>query len=210
MVCARVSKDIGSVDLCLSATAGTLAFSRCLALFLTFQIAKPTSDVEREFLLSLRNRFESCRVRQPPANRQPPLSNSFGIAYPSFMTRGELTWTVEAREDVRIVAPAGRVDEASATAFAERLAQEIESAVGSEMTRLAIDLAAIDYMSSRGLRGLTLAQRQSGESGIAIILVRPNENHARDPRDQPLRQGIPDLRQHRADRHGLAQIRSGG
>lgn len=91
------------------------------------------------------------------------------------MMRGDLAWTVEAREDLRLVAPAGRVDEASATAFAERLAQEIESAAGSGAARLAIDLAAIEYMSSRGLRGLTLAQRQAGESGIAIVLVSPNE-----------------------------------
>lgn len=91
------------------------------------------------------------------------------------MTRGDLAWTVETREGVRLVAPAGRVDEASATSFAERLTQEIESAAAGGSARLAIDLAAIDYMSSRGLRGLTLAQRQSGESGITIVLVRPNE-----------------------------------
>lgn len=91
------------------------------------------------------------------------------------MTRGDLAWTVETRGDVRLVAPAGRVDEASATAFAERLTQEIESAAAEGSRRLAIDLDAIEYMSSRGLRGLTLAQRQSGESGITIVLVRPNE-----------------------------------
>ena len=91
------------------------------------------------------------------------------------MTRGDLAWTVETLGNVRLAAPAGRVDEASATAFAKRLAQEIESAAASGATRLAIDLAAIDYMSSRGLRGLTLAQRQAGESGISIVLVRPNE-----------------------------------
>jgi anti-sigma B factor antagonist len=76
---------------------------------------------------------------------------------------------------MRLVAPTGRIDEASATAFAERLAQEIEAAAADGSKRLAIDLAGIDYMSSRGLRGLTLAQRQSGESGIVIVLVRPNE-----------------------------------
>ncbi len=91
------------------------------------------------------------------------------------MTRGDLSWTIEVREGLRVVTPAGRVDEASATAFAERLAQEIDSAASDGATRLAIDLAAIDYMSSRGLRGLTLAQRQSSESGITIILVQPNE-----------------------------------
>jgi anti-anti-sigma factor len=91
------------------------------------------------------------------------------------MTGGDLVWTVEAHGDVHLVAPTGRIDEASATAFAERLAQEIDSATASGAVRLAIDLATIEYMSSRGLRGLTLAQRQSGASGITIVLVRPNE-----------------------------------
>jgi len=90
------------------------------------------------------------------------------------MTRGNLDWTVEARGRLRLVAPAGRIDEASATAFAERLALEIDAAAQDSAALLAIDLAGIDYMSSRGLRGLTLAQRQSGESGITIVLVRPN------------------------------------
>ena len=40
---------------------------------------------------------------------------------------------------------------------------------------LAIDLAGVDYMSSRGLRTLTLAQRQSGQAGIAIVLSSPND-----------------------------------
>ena len=75
----------------------------------------------------------------------------------------------------RIVAPAGRVDEASATAFAERLTQEVERASSDGLSRLAIDLANIEYMSSRGLRGLTLAQRKSGDHGITIVLARPNE-----------------------------------
>jgi anti-anti-sigma factor len=90
------------------------------------------------------------------------------------MTRGELVWRVAARGTTRIVAPVGRVDEASATAFAERLSEEIEAALAAGETALAIDLAEVDYMSSRGLRGLTLAQRRAGEAGIAITLARPN------------------------------------
>lgn len=91
------------------------------------------------------------------------------------MTRGNLDWTVETRAGLRLIAPLGRVDEASATEFAERLAEEIAAAAGARLKRLAIDLAGIEYMSSRGLRGLTLAQRQSGDSGIAIVLARPNQ-----------------------------------
>lgn len=90
------------------------------------------------------------------------------------MTRGELEWTVAARGAVRVVGPAGRVDESTATAFAERLTIEIEAAAQDGATRLALDLADLDYMSSRGLRELTLAQRKSGESGITIVIARPN------------------------------------
>jgi anti-anti-sigma factor len=102
------------------------------------------------------------------------LFNCFVIAYPRPMTRGELVWRVAARGATRVVAPAGRVDEASATAFADRLSDEIDAAIAASATTLAIDLAAIDYMSSRGLRGLTLAQRRAGEASMGIVLVRPN------------------------------------
>lgn len=88
---------------------------------------------------------------------------------------GELEWTAETRDAVRVVAPAGRIDEASATAFAERLADEIGRADEDAASRLVIDLVGIEYMSSRGLRGLTLAQRKSGESGITIVLAGANE-----------------------------------
>ncbi len=91
------------------------------------------------------------------------------------MPGSDLVWTVDARASVRIVAPAGRIDEATATSFAERLAQEIASASGDGVSRLAIDLANVEYMSSRGLRGLTLAQRKSHEHGITIVLAQPNE-----------------------------------
>lgn len=90
------------------------------------------------------------------------------------MTPGTLDWTVDTRDGLRLVAPTGRVDEASATAFAERLAMEIASAASAGIKRLAIDLAGIAYMSSRGLRGLTLAQRQAADSSVTIVLARPN------------------------------------
>ncbi|WP_174522591.1 STAS domain-containing protein [Novosphingobium lentum] len=91
------------------------------------------------------------------------------------MTGGNLVWTAQARDTLRVVSPAGRIDESTATAFAEHLAQEIEVAAGDGAKQLAIDLSLIDYMSSRGLRGLTLAQRKSGDHGITIVLVQPND-----------------------------------
>lgn len=91
------------------------------------------------------------------------------------MTGGELVWTIAAHDGARIAAPAGRVDESTATAFGDRLAQEVGAAAEAGVLRLAIDLAGIDYMSSRGLRGLTLAQRRATEAGVTIVLAQPNE-----------------------------------
>ena len=90
------------------------------------------------------------------------------------MADSELQWRVESRDDARIVRPAGRVDETTATAFAERLNDEIAAAGTSGERRVAIDLAGIEYMSSRGLRALTLAQRKAKEQDVTIVLAQPN------------------------------------
>ena len=91
------------------------------------------------------------------------------------MATGDLIWTGETRNGVRIAGAAGRVDEANAVAFLDRLNSEVDLASGDGVKRLVVDLSEIEYMSSRGLRGLTLAQRKAGEAGIAIVLARPNE-----------------------------------
>jgi anti-anti-sigma factor len=87
------------------------------------------------------------------------------------MSGGQLDWASDERGGARVLSPRGRVDEATATAFSERLIEEAGSAAGP----LVIDLAGIEYMSSRGLRALTLAQRKGTESGTTIALARPNE-----------------------------------
>ena len=87
------------------------------------------------------------------------------------MTGGNLAWSSEDRGCARIVAPAGRVDESTASEFTERLVAEAAGTTG----RLVIDLGGIAYMSSRGLRALTLAQRKGSESGATIALARPNQ-----------------------------------
>lgn len=86
------------------------------------------------------------------------------------MGGSELDWSSERRNGGSVVAPSGRVDEATANAFSERLSAEAQAADGV----LVIDLAGVEYMSSRGLRALTLAQRKGAESGTVIALARPN------------------------------------
>ena len=90
---------------------------------------------------------------------------------PSGMSGGTLTWQVEDRDGTRIVTPTGRVDEATATEFTERLIAEAGGARG----KLVLDLAGIAYMSSRGLRALTLAQREGTRAGSTLVLAKPNE-----------------------------------
>ena len=87
------------------------------------------------------------------------------------MSGGTLGWTSESRDGARIVAPVGRVDEATASEFIERLSEAAAASGG----RLVVDLSGIAYMSSRGLRALTLAQRKGSEAGSTIVLARPNE-----------------------------------
>ena len=90
------------------------------------------------------------------------------------MTESELGWDFADVPGGRIVAPSGRVDESTATAFGDGLVAAVRDTHAVGGAGLAIDLAAVQYMSSRGLRALTLAQRKGTELGIAIVLTRPN------------------------------------
>lgn len=86
------------------------------------------------------------------------------------MVGGAPNWPVERRGDTRIIRPSGRVDETTASDFADRLA-----AAAAEGGRIVLDCSDIPYMSSRGLRALTLAQRCGAEAGATIVLARPGE-----------------------------------
>ena len=74
-----------------------------------------------------------------------------------------------------IVSARGKVDEASWEAFDAHLADGIERAAQVGRTMLVIDLAGLDYMSSRGLRALTVLKRRADAAGISITLAAPNE-----------------------------------
>ncbi len=87
------------------------------------------------------------------------------------MTGSALDWESEERSGAAVLSPSGRVDESTADAFKEHLLV----AMACEPTTAIIDLAKVEYMSSRGLRALTLAQRAGQGAGTTIILARPNE-----------------------------------
>jgi len=74
-----------------------------------------------------------------------------------------------------VVAPVGRVDEASWEEFGAHLSKGIEQASSEARLTLIIDLSHIDYMSSRGLRALTVARQEGIAAGISIRLANPND-----------------------------------
>lgn len=83
--------------------------------------------------------------------------------------------TFENAPGVMIVTAEGKVDEASWEAFDRHLEDGIGRAVAAGSAMLVIDLARLDYMSSRGLRALTMAKRRADAAGIGITLAAPNE-----------------------------------
>jgi len=74
-----------------------------------------------------------------------------------------------------IVSSVGRVDESSWQEFGEQLAAGIRRATGDGLSKLIIDLSGIEYMSSRGLRVLTMAKQEGLVSGVSIALASPND-----------------------------------
>jgi len=85
-----------------------------------------------------------------------------------------MNWSEDARDGAIVASPQGKIDESSAQAFGTSLESAVERAAG-ESARLVVDCSGIAYMSSRGLRALTLAKRKADGAGVKIMLAAPNE-----------------------------------
>ena len=85
-----------------------------------------------------------------------------------------MIWSQRRSAQAIIGTPEGRVDEGTWEAFLASLTSAIGDAALAKVP-LVLDLAGIDYMSSRGLRVLTLARRDSEAKGVELTLARPNE-----------------------------------
>lgn len=85
-----------------------------------------------------------------------------------------MLWSENARDGAVIVSPEGRIDEGSAQSFADNLDSAVSRAADAA-AKLIIDCSGIAYMSSRGLRALTLAKRKADGSGVRIVLAAPND-----------------------------------
>ncbi len=68
--------------------------------------------------------------------------------------------------------PNGRVDETTWEVFSAHLTAAVRAAAAAGLP-LVIDLSRLDYMSSRGLRALTIAKREAGDE-VVISLAAPN------------------------------------
>jgi anti-sigma B factor antagonist len=84
-----------------------------------------------------------------------------------------MDWVLE-REAGRLVGrPRGRVDETTWEAFSAALIGAVHDAAAAGGLQLVVDCSNLDYMSSRGLRALTMAKREAGEA-VKITLAAPN------------------------------------
>ncbi|MFZ5720580.1 MAG: STAS domain-containing protein [Pseudomonadota bacterium] len=84
----------------------------------------------------------------------------------------DLSWRLRIAAGRLVGEPVGRVDETTWEAFLGHLSDAVRQAAGAGAP-LFIDLSGLDYMSSRGLRALTVARREAGES-VTITLAAPN------------------------------------
>ena len=85
-----------------------------------------------------------------------------------------MEWANSKTAQAFIGAGTGRVDETSWEEFHAHIESMIAQATAEGLPAV-IDLAGIDYMSSRGLRVLTLARRDAETAGIGLSLARPND-----------------------------------
>ena len=86
-----------------------------------------------------------------------------------------MDYSLECQDGAMIVHVDGRVDESSWEAFGAGLSEAVRQARQAGLGTMIIDLSELDYMSSRGLRVLTVAKREGDQAGVSISLASPNE-----------------------------------
>jgi anti-sigma B factor antagonist len=84
-----------------------------------------------------------------------------------------MEWHLEHSGGRVVGKPRGRVDETTWEAFSNHLTVAVREAAAGKMP-LVVDLSGLDYMSSRGLRALTIARREAGDE-VSITLAAPND-----------------------------------
>lgn len=76
--------------------------------------------------------------------------------------------------EINVVAPLGRIDQASAEDFLNAL-HPLLARLGPDAPPLVLDFSGVDYIASVGLRALMVAARQAkaGGGGIGIAALQP-------------------------------------
>jgi anti-anti-sigma factor len=82
-----------------------------------------------------------------------------------------LEWRLRNDGDRFVAAVTGRVDEDSWRAFSTELTAAAQDAAAAEAP-LVLDLSGLEYMTSKGLRALTMAKNAA--KGVTIRLAAPN------------------------------------
>ncbi len=80
-----------------------------------------------------------------------------------------MEWQQSETANALVARPIGKVDESNWQVFSDHLTAAVDAAAGAGRP-LVIDLAGLDYMSSRGLRALTLA-RKAADGRTEIVLA---------------------------------------
>jgi len=88
-----------------------------------------------------------------------------------------MDWSLRRDGDRLIGSPSGRVDEESWRAFSGHLNVAVREAVDANLP-LVIDLSGLEFMTSKGLRALTMAKTEA-RGVITITLASPNETMSR-------------------------------
>lgn len=84
-------------------------------------------------------------------------------------------WEAEVRGGVLIGSASGRIDELHWEEFAEALKGAVATARSTGLMKLVVDLSRVDYMSSRGLRALTLGKREADDANLPVVLAAPSD-----------------------------------
>ena len=86
-----------------------------------------------------------------------------------------MDFSCRSADGILVAAVDGRVDESTWEAFADRMNSAIEQAASEKLSEVMLDLSDLEYMSSRGLRVLTVAKRQAEAANLTITLAAPND-----------------------------------
>jgi anti-anti-sigma factor len=83
-----------------------------------------------------------------------------------------MEWGLRNDGERLVASPVGRVDEETWKDFSARLTAAVHEAAGAGLP-LVIDLSGLEYMTSKGLRALTLAKNEA-RGAVAIRLAAPS------------------------------------